>query len=193
MPFYPLHVSSGHSFLRSALSVKKIVGLALKNNISATAITDRHNLSAYAEFDDLCQKTGITPIFGLDIDLGDEGITCFIRNEVGYLNAIAIDFEISRGNLSIEMVKDHAEGLLIVYDCAYPKLSKMMKDSPGEIPTYLAHFASGFELFYLGLPYELNDRGYVSFLRNFVEKYPHPLVAFPHYLYEKKGDAIAVE
>nr|MCR5078742.1 DNA polymerase III subunit alpha [Bacilli bacterium] len=47
--------------------------------------------------------------------------------------------------------------------------------------------------FYLGLPYELNDRGYVSFLRNFVEKYPHPLVAFPHYLYEKKGDAIAVE
>ena len=193
MGYTPLHINSGHSILRSSLRIKRIVGLARKEGFKASGLCDLHTLSGLAEFDETCKIGEIAPILGMDIEVGDERFSMFIQNEQGYLNAIALDFQASLGPLKMDFVREHASGLIFVYDCDLSSIKKRMKDSPTEIPNFLTGLFKGLGEVYFGLPYLPEERGFISFLRSFCAKYPYPLVAFPHILYQKKEDAIALE
>ena len=193
MSFIPLHVYSGNSMLRSGLSVEKCAALAKKNGYEYAAICDYQTLSGFAEYNALCRKYGVKPLFGLDFEVEGNLLSAFIKNEEGYLNAIAIDYAISKGEFDLAFLKKHAEGLLFVLVSEHSFLHETFLTEANEIPSRLASLCKGLGEVYLGIPYIPEEKPFISFLRSFTEKYPYPKVAFPHILYQKKEDAITLE
>ena len=52
----------------SNIKIEDLVNFASKNNLSAIGLTDYKLLSGSLEFSIRCQKAGIQPIIGVDID-----------------------------------------------------------------------------------------------------------------------------
>ncbi|MDC0073442.1 DNA polymerase III subunit alpha [Alphaproteobacteria bacterium] len=67
--FIHLNLRTSFSLLEGALPIKKLVNLAIKNNMPALAITDSNNLFGALEFSETCIKNGIQPIIGISINL----------------------------------------------------------------------------------------------------------------------------
>ena len=59
---------SNYSICESNIKIDDLVNFASKNNLSAIGLTDYKLLSGSLEFSIKCQKAGIQPIIGLDID-----------------------------------------------------------------------------------------------------------------------------
>ena len=72
-PFVHLRVHSAYSLLEGALPIGKIVGLALKDQAPAVAITDTNNLFGALEFANKTVKDGIQPLIGCQLDLSFSG------------------------------------------------------------------------------------------------------------------------
>ena len=64
----PLRNYSNYSICESNIKVEDLVEFASKNKLPAIALTDYKLLSGALEFSIKCQKKGIQPILGLDID-----------------------------------------------------------------------------------------------------------------------------
>ncbi len=192
MSYLPLHVSSGNSFLRSALTLGRIGGLANKYKFSYLSVSDYGTCSGFPEVDRLSKIIGAKPIFGMDVEIEGNLFTLFVQNEAGYQNLLLIDCLFSEEKLTLAFLKEHSDGLSIVLACEQSFLHEIYRTQADEIPGRLRELSSAFASFRLGIPYLPNERSFVSFLRNFVEKYPYSTIAFPHVLYEKKEDAITL-
>ncbi len=190
MEFIPLRINSGFSYLKSGLSVEKIVSLSKKLGYKKVGICDYENLSGYAPFTHLCEKNEVTPLYGMELELNGEIFSLFVKNEIGYRNLLEIALEASRKNASLKLLKERQEGLYIVYDLGTSFLKNRLNDEMGETALMLRDHLSGLKDVYLGLPYLVDEMTYVSFIRDFAEKYSYNVVAFPHIQYEKKEDAI---
>ena len=59
---------SNYSICESNIKIDDLVNFASKNNLRAIGLTDYKLLSGSLEFSIKCQKAGIQPIIGLDID-----------------------------------------------------------------------------------------------------------------------------
>ncbi len=193
MNFIPLHVYSGYSILRSGLTIEKIVSSARKFGYEGVGITDYETLSgfpsAYHEF----KKYGIKPVFGIDVTIDETLLTLIIQSEEGYRNAMAIDLLASQKKLNRLFLLDHQEGLTIVLPTEYSPLHTLYKSDQAELVKWLRYMSEGFKSFYLGIPYLPDEPEFPRFLRALVTKYPYETVAFPHILYRKEEDAIAIE
>ena len=64
----PLRNYSNYSIFESNIKVGDLVEFASQNKLPAIALTDYKLLSGALEFSIKCQKKGIQPILGLDID-----------------------------------------------------------------------------------------------------------------------------
>ncbi len=73
--FVHLHVHSSFSLREGALSIGRLVKLAMADSMPALAITDTNNLFGALEFSEKLAKEGIQPIIGaaLTLDFGDGG------------------------------------------------------------------------------------------------------------------------
>ncbi len=190
MAFIPLRINSGFSYLKSGLSVEKIVLLAKKKGYGKIGICDYENLSGYAPFTHLCKKNGISPLYGMEVELNGEIICLFVKNEKGYRNLLEIALEASRKNVSLKLLKEKQEGLSFIYDLGSSFLKERINDEMDETALALKEHLAGLNNVYLGLPYLPEEMVYVSFAREFAEKYSYDIVAFPHIQYEKRDDAI---
>lgn len=192
MPFLPLHIYSGYSFLRSGLTMKKIVGNALKRGFSYAAISDFETLTGFPELYHLCKDNQLTPIFGMDIKLGGDRFTLFIQNETGYRNMIRLAYEASKNKASLEILYQHQEGLKIVLNPEESFIKNKVWNSIDELAQYMASINKRIPNLYIGIPYLPKESHFIGFLRCFLDKYPYSSLAFPHILYDKKEDAIAL-
>jgi len=191
--FVPLHIYSGYSFLRSGLSVEKIIKLSIKNHYFGVAISDYETMSGLAELCHTVKGTSLIPAYGLDVEVEGNLLSLYIDNEDGYRNLMAINLAASEKRLNHEFVLTHSKGLTAVLAVDHSKIHSLYKDHPEEVPQWLVSFQTGMEKFYLGLPYLPAEQGLVDFIREFVVKYPYDTVAFPHFLYEKDSDAIVLD
>lgn len=192
MSYLPLHVSSGNSFLRSALTLSRIGGLANKYKFPFLSVSDYGTCSGFPEVYKMAKTIGAKPIFGMDVEIEGNLFALFVQNETGYKNLLLIDCLFSEEKLTLAFFKEHSDGLSIVLACEQSFLHEIYRTQAEEIPARLRELSSAFSSFRLGIPYLPNEKSFVSFLRNFVEKYPYSTIAFPHVLYEKKEDAITL-
>ena len=192
MSYLPLHVSSGNSFLRSALTLGRIGGLANKYKFPYLSVSDYGTCSGFPEVNKMAKLIGAKPVFGMDVEIEGNLFTLFVQNETGYQNLLLIDCLFSEEKLTLAFLKQHSEGLSIVLACEQSFLHEIYRTQAEEIPNRLRELSSAFSSFRLGIPYLPSEKSFVSFLRNFVEKYPYSTIAFPHVLYEKKEDAITL-
>lgn len=193
MAFIPLHVYSGFSYLQSALEVSKLPTLAKKYSYHAIALTDNGTLSGAAPFYHHSKEEGISPILGMDICFGEEILTLFVENEEGYLNLLPLTELISEGKISIEEIKKHHSGLILVYSPDPLIFGKLNDVDKKKYARDLEEKIGVFPKIYLGLPYLKDNKEYVDKIREFANEYSYDTVAFPFLRYEKRNDAIALE
>ncbi|MDO5330238.1 MAG: DNA polymerase III subunit alpha [Bacillota bacterium] len=193
MDFAALHVYSGYSFLKSGLTVDRIIACGRKNDFYGVGLSDFETMSGYPELFHKIGKSNLRPVYGLDVEI--EGTLCslFLDSEVGYRNLIEINLEASKGPVSLKFFLAHQAGVSLILPSEYSRLRQIYKNGEKEAASYLLSLSKDVENFYLGIPYLPNEPEFVSFLRGFVEKYPYQTVAFPHFLYAKKEDAIVLE
>lgn len=193
MLFVPLHVYSGLSFLQSALVVEKIPYLAKKYGYSAIALTDNGSLSGFAPFTHKAFDAGVTPLYGMDICFEDEIFTLYAKNEIGYTNLLHLTLACSKKTISLDDIKTHSNGLLLIYSPSPSIFGRMNEEDMKGYALNLRKKTSTFSDTYIGIPYYKDNLEYVEKVRGFANAYSYDTVAFPFFKYEKKEDAIALE
>ncbi|MDD3020976.1 MAG: DNA polymerase III subunit alpha [Alphaproteobacteria bacterium] len=86
--FIHLHVHSAYSLAEGAIPVKSLVKKVKGMKMPAVAITDSGNLFGAMEFSLEASKSGIQPIIGSRLLVGEEDhhLVLLVQNESGYLN-----------------------------------------------------------------------------------------------------------
>ncbi len=193
MSFVPLHVYSGFSYLQSALKAQYLPALAKKYGYEAIAICDHGSMSGYAPFTHIAKEQNIKPIYGMDVLIGGDTFSLFVKNEEGYRNLLPLTLRCSQEKITIEDLKKHSAGLILVF-LPDPEIFGRLTES--DIPSYAEDLAKKllpFEEHYLGLPFCPDNKEYANKIRSFAANYSYDTVAFPFLRYEKKKDAIALE
>ena len=192
MPFPFLHVYSGYSFEKSGLKVDQYVERAKKLGCVSTALTDYQTLSGVPAFVHACQKANIKPIIGEDFYFDNLLFTFIVLNEVGYRNLLKLNYESSKGNLRLSVLKEHNDGLVVILPIQNDALKKVYISEPNSLAKKMVKLTTGIKYFFLGI--EVNDEiNYVNFMREFANNHNYKCVAFPMVKYASKDDAIILK
>ena len=123
----PLRNYSNYSICESNIKVEDLVEFASKNKLPAIALTDYKLLSGALEFSIKCQKKGIQPLIGLDIDYLSSldhvsRITIISKNELGFKNLNILSTKINTENdffLSINNINKFSQGNILILGGLY--------------------------------------------------------------------------
>ncbi len=118
---------SNYSICESNIKIDDLVNFASKNNLSAIGLTDYKLLSGSLEFSIKCQKAGIQPIIGLDIDYvstldHSKRVTFLSKSEEGFKNLNILSTEINTNNnflLNENNIKDYSKGNILILGGLY--------------------------------------------------------------------------
>ena len=113
---------SNYSICESNIKIEDLVNFAFKNNLSAIGLTDYKLLSGSLEFSIRCQKAGIQPIIGLDIDYvstvgHSKRVTFLSKSEEGFKNLNILSTEVNTNInflLNENNIKDYANGNILI-------------------------------------------------------------------------------
>ncbi len=82
--FTSLHTNTEYSLLESTIKIDSLISFALEKGLESLAITDRNVMFGVAEFVAKCNKNGIKPIIGIDLDVEDYRLILLAKNFYGY-------------------------------------------------------------------------------------------------------------
>mgnify|MGYP002524286487 FL=1 len=183
MPFVPLHVYSGFSYLQSGLPIEKIPLLAKKLGYKTIGLADNGTLSGLAPFCHLAKAALLNPIYGMDYETKEGIFSLFVLNEEGYRNLLELEKACSEKKNDLSFLKSHQNGLAKVF--SLPSSFRNQENVAKSLYITL----KGLDVLWLGLPYGLNENEKES-IRSFALEHSYPLMAFPKIAYPKKEDAI---
>lgn len=112
MNYVPLWVKTDYTILSSLIKIDDLINKLLALDIKCAAICD-DNLFGAVEFYDKCNKNGIKPIIGLEVNL-DFTILLYAQNYQGYQSLCKIDTLKNRGLLTFEVLSKILGDLIIV-------------------------------------------------------------------------------
>ncbi len=141
MTYVELHAHSAFSFLDGASLPDELVPTAIALGYGAMALTDHNSVSGSMEFAVSAHALGLRPIHGAEIDLTDgRHLTLLVIDSRGWSNLCRL---LSRAHahtregrpgappsdpvVSLEVVLEHAEGLVCLSGCAL----RGVHDEPG--------------------------------------------------------------
>lgn len=135
-PFIHLRTHSAYSLLEGALTTKDIVGLCLRKNMPAVAVTDTQNLFGSLEFSIAASSSGVQPIIGALLNIEYEKpqsgshflgklptapVLCLAQNEQGYLNLLHLLSEsyletsdAEEPHITLDNLFQHNQGLILL-------------------------------------------------------------------------------
>jgi len=100
--YVPLRVRSYFTFLDSTLSPAAIINCARQHGLSAIALTDIGNLHGAVEFAQAAKRAGVKPIFGTELQVGQNPLLLYVESARGYHNLNRL--------LSLRAENDNDEG-----------------------------------------------------------------------------------
>ena len=194
--FAPIHIKSGYSFLQSGLTIDKIVSSLKKNDYYGAALADLNCLYGVHEFTDELAKINKPCCIGMEVSLGEDFISLFVKNEQGYRNLLKINTAIQREQFDQKVLEDNADGLIAVVESKYGSF-KQLFDEKDEHPLsrWLFKLSDKFgDNFYIGIEVTSKaDVEYANKVRKFAKSHTYKTVAFPRIKYVKKDDAIVID
>src|SRR6056300_960033 len=118
---------SNYSICESNIKIEDLVDFASKNNFNAIGLTDYKLLSGSLEFSIKCQKAGIQPIIGIDVDYKSSldhltRVTLLSKSEEGFKNINLLSTEINTKNnflFDINNIKDFAKDNILILGGLY--------------------------------------------------------------------------
>ena len=124
----PLFNKSNYTLLSSLLKIEDIISYAKTNNLPSIALSD-NNMFGTMEFYKKCQKEGIKPIIGLQIDLNEKEFVLYAKDYLGYKNLLKLSTIQSERKVLEEDLKKYNNNLIGII----PFYSKELWDLLGEI------------------------------------------------------------
>ena len=119
MNYTCLQVKTCYSILKSLNNIKKLVEKAKKIGYTSLAITDENNMFGVPEFYQECKLNNIKPIIGLSLDIEEKKILLYAKDEEGYQNLIQLSTIITEQPLTVDILKQHKESLILVIPYQY--------------------------------------------------------------------------
>ena len=193
MNYLPLHIYSGYSYLKSALSMEKLFGMYIKKGYRYAPICDFNSISGFPELTNYAKQYNLIPIYGMESVISSYHVCFFIKNEVGYKNLLRIIYLSSKQSLTGLDISSLSEGLILVIDGYKGKLKESIINKDRNLSIDLVTNFSSFKETYIGIPYLKDNPSYITSLREFASKYTYLSVAFPFVAYQKSNDAISLE
>ena len=178
MSFVHLHVHSEYSLLDGACRIPGLVQRAKELGQPAVAITDHGVMYGVVDFYRAAKEAGVKPIIGCEVyvaprtrfdrvhelDAEARHLVLLCRNDTGYRNLCAL---VSRGftegfyskpRIDLELLRDHAEGLIALSACLAGELPRRLMN--GDYEGAKAHALEMADLFGPdGYYLELQDHG----------------------------------
>jgi len=197
MLFAPLNVISCYTFLRSGLTIERIISGVKKNDYFGCAICDEKVMYGVPSFINSMEKIDKKYLVGLSIEVEEESLCLYAINEQGYLNLCYLSTLAQQNPITLQTLSSNNEGLVGIIETNYGKFKEVFS-SLDEVNTTFAKkyasFAKCFSSFYLGI--EITSREEIKYakkVREFASKYSYQTIAFPKIQYEKKDDAIILK
>ncbi len=186
-PYVELHTHSAYSFLDGASLPEELAARAAELGYDALALTDHDGVYGSLEFAHAAKHLGVRPITGAEITLADGAhVTLLCETRQGYTNLCRIltdahartrlpgrERDLLPPETSIEVVSEHAEGLVALSGCARHGLGVVD-------PNAAARLARAFPgAFYVELqrPYERGDARRNAMLVDLAETLRVPTIA----------------
>ncbi len=186
-PYVELHTHSAYSFLDGASLPEELAARAAELGYDALALTDHDGVYGSLEFAHAAKHLGVRPITGAEITLaGGAHVTLLCETRQGYTNLCRIltdahartrlpgrERDLLPPATSVEVVSEHAEGLVALSGCARHGLGVVD-------PNAAARLARAFPgAFYVELqrPYERGDTRRNAMLVDLAETLRVPTVA----------------
>ena len=141
-PFCHLHVHSQFSILDSSLSIPAIATAAKEYGMSAVALTDHGNLYGAIDFYKTMKGAGLHPIIGCEMNIAEGSrfekhkqasqthLVLLAKDLQGYKNLCKLSsagflegfYYVPR--IDLDLLSDHAEGLICLTGCEKGVLAK---------------------------------------------------------------------
>lgn len=188
-----MHVYSGYSYLKSALSIDKIFSIYAKRGLKFAPICDFNSISSFPELTSFASKFNMKPVYGMESTISSYHVCFFVKDEEGYKNLLKIIYLSSKKELTGKDIASFSNGLILVIDGNKGRLKEAIKNKETSLARDLVSSFSSFKDSYIGIPYLKEETNYVTSLREFASRYSYPPIAFPFICYGKKEDAISLE
>ena len=85
-----LHTRSWYSFLAGGSSPHALAQRAANVGIDALAITDRNGVQGAVQFQQACEREGIKPLFGADVQVEEDSLILLAGSRTGYRNLCSL-------------------------------------------------------------------------------------------------------
>ena len=190
MAFVALNVYSGYTFLKSGLSVKKIVASSLRRGSSLCSVADLSSLRAAPELVSLCLPRNIAPLIGVAFSFPEGRYVVYPTCEEGYRALLPLIPPFSKDALPFSSFLPSLSHCVVILDAGDPSVVSKMKEDPSSYAAFLSRVDQASDSFFLGLPTEEGLPKAKDAIRAFASSFPFRLVAFPFVAYAKKEDAI---
>jgi DNA polymerase-3 subunit alpha len=117
MSFVHLHVHSVYSHLDGLNTPKDLARAAADAGQSALALTDHGNIGGAIRHYQACEKAGIKPILGMEVQVGGGHMTLLARDLTGYASLRALATAHAHGPLDLKTLAANARGLIALTGC----------------------------------------------------------------------------
>ncbi|MGB2907954.1 MAG: DNA polymerase III subunit alpha [Candidatus Aminicenantaceae bacterium] len=84
MMFIPLRVHSVYSKGRGGVLLRELADWAVRENLPAAALSDLENLYGWARWKRAAQESGLRPMFGCELELGERRFLLLVKEREGY-------------------------------------------------------------------------------------------------------------
>jgi len=84
MMFIPLRVHSVYSKGRGGVLLRELAAWAVRENLPAAALSDLENLYGWARWKRAAQESGLRPVFGCELELGERRFLLLVKEREGY-------------------------------------------------------------------------------------------------------------
>ena len=119
MNYTALQVKTSYSFLNSLNDIKKLVIKAKEYGYTSLAITDECNMFGVIEFYTECKKNNLKPIIGIELSYNEKRFLLYAKNLKGYKNLIKLSTIISSNDLTLELLKEYNDNLILIMPFSY--------------------------------------------------------------------------
>ena len=89
MKCIPINIKTHYQLLRSLIKIDELISYAKNNGITILGVTDS-DMFGTMEFIDKCQKNGIKPVIGADLNIDGLSFILYAINNDGYSNLCKI-------------------------------------------------------------------------------------------------------
>ena len=194
MNFAPLRIISGYSFLKSGLTIQKIINSIEKNKYYGAAIADNGNLYGIPSFIKGMEEIKSKYLIGTEIIIEEYHLCLYVINEDGYKNLLNISYLYQKGDLTLDKLQSLSSGLVgILATHDGPFLNKL-EEKDSSLSRKINELSKCANKFYLGVEIaSKKDFQYADTIREFASNYTYETIAFPKIRYEKKDDAIVIK